>query len=341
MTDSPRPTERGEPLRIIYAGTPDFAVPGLAALLDSSHQIVAVYTQPDRPSGRGRKIKPGPVKQLALEHDIPVYQPLNLRNEEDQQQLAALKPDLMVVAAYGLILPKVVLDTPTLGCVNIHASLLPRWRGASPIQQAVLAGDTDSGVTIMQMDIGLDTGDMLVKDSCTIEPTDSAAALHDKLAALGAPLLLTAIDQLITGDATPEKQDDSLSTYAPKILKQDALIDWNQTATQISRQVRAYNNWPIAYTQLGDERVRIWEAQPVDAQSSSAPGTVLSCQPEGIQVACGIGVSVGVLNLERIQFTGGKALTARDIFNANKVRIKEGDLFDSPATEIEQPGLTP
>ena len=341
MTESSRQTGQSEPLRIIYAGTPDFAVPGLAALLDSGHQIVAVYTQPDRPSGRGRKIKPGPVKQLALEHDIPIYQPPNLRNEGDQQQLAALKPDLMVVAAYGLILPKVVLDTPRLGCINIHASLLPRWRGASPIQQAVLAGDTESGITIMQMDVGLDTGDMLLKASCSIEPTDSAAVLHDKLAALGAPLLLTTIDQLKTGTATPEKQDDNLTTYAPKILKQDAYIDWHQTAEQISRQVRAYNNWPVAYTQLGDERVRIWEALPVDAESSSGPGTVLSCQPEGIQVACGIGTNAGVLNLERIQFTGGKALSARDILNANKVRIKEGDLLDSPATKIEQSGLTP
>ena len=332
MTDSSRQTEQGEPLRIIYAGTPDFAVPGLAALLASGYHVIAVYTQPDRPAGRGRKVKPGPVKQLALEHNIPVYQPSNLRNQEDQEQLAELKPDLMVVAAYGLILPKTVLDTPRLGCINIHASLLPRWRGASPIQQAVLAGDLKSGITIMQMDVGLDTGDMLLKASCAIEPTDSAAALHDKLAALGAPLLLTTIEQLASGSVTPVKQDDDLSTYAPKILKQDACINWNQNATQISRQVRAYNNWPISYTQLGDERVRIWGALPVDRQSESAPGTVISCTPEGIRVACG----TGVLNLQKIQFTGGKALSAQDILNANKVRIKEGDLFDSPITETEQ-----
>lgn len=326
MTDSSRVNGQAEALRVIYAGTPDFAVAGLTALLNSEHQVIAVYTQPDRPAGRGRKIKPGPVKQLALDHNIPVLQPLSLRDKQAQQQLAALKPDLMVVAAYGLILPEAVLNIPTLGCINIHASLLPRWRGAAPIQYSILAGDTESGVTIMQMNKGLDTGDMLLKGSCPIDLCDSAVNLHDKLAELSGPLLLEAISQLAKGIAQPTQQDDSLATYAPKILKQDACIDWNSKATDISLQVRAYNDWPIAYTQLGNERVRVWAAEPVDSNVDPAakPGTILDCQPGGITVACG----EGALKLKKIQFAGGKALSARDILNAGKVRIQIGDLFD-------------
>ncbi|MDF1643506.1 MAG: methionyl-tRNA formyltransferase [Pseudomonadales bacterium] len=314
-------------MRVVYAGTPDFAVAGLTALLSSEHHVIAIYTQPDRPAGRGRRIKPGPVKQLALNHDIPVFQPLSLRNAEAQQQLAALKPDLMVVAAYGLILPEVVLNTPRLGCINIHASLLPRWRGAAPIQYSILAADTESGVTIMQMDKGLDTGDMLLKATCTIDANDCAADLHNKLSELSGPLLIKAISQLVEGSAQPTPQDDTLSTYAPKILKQDACIDWSQSATYISLQIRAYNNWPIAYTHLGNERVRIWSAELVgsDTPTETKPGTVLDCQPDGILVACGS----GKLNIKEIQFPGGKVLSARDILNASKVRLQKGDLFDS------------
>lgn len=329
MTDTSLSAERADPLRVVYAGTPDFAVAGLTELLNSEHHVIAIYTQPDRPAGRGRKIKPGPVKQLALDHDIPVFQPLSLRDAEAQQQLAALKPDLMVVAAYGLILPEVVLNTPRLGCINIHASLLPRWRGAAPIQYSILAGDTESGVTIMQMDKGLDTGDMLLKANCPIDASDCAADLHDKLADLSGPLLLEAISQLAEGNVQPTAQDDSLSTYAPKILKQDACINWNQSATEISLQVRAYNDWPIAYTQFGNERVRVWSAEPLGSNTlaETKPGTILDCQPGGILVACGN----GTLNLKKIQFAGGKALSTRDILNASKVRLQNGDLFDSPS----------
>ena len=340
MTDQSGQAQPTTPLRIIYAGTPEFAVSGLNALLDTNHQIIAVYTQPDRPSGRGRKIKPGPVKQLALDHDIPVFQPLSLRDAEAQEQLAALDADLMVVAAYGLILPEVVLNTPRLGCINIHASLLPRWRGAAPIQFSILSGDAETGVTIMQMAKGLDTGDMLLKGRCTIEPQECAADLHDKLAELSGPLLLQTITDLAQARANPIPQDDELSTYAPKILKLDAAIDWQQSALQISQQVRAYNNWPVAYSQVADERVRIWSANPnndSDANSAALPGTILACELDGITVACG----EGVLSLQQIQFAGGKALSIRDLLNSGKVRLKAGDQFQSiEASSPAQPAAT-
>ena len=326
MTDTSRPATRVEPLRIIYAGTPEFATSGLNALLDTEHQVIAVYTQPDRPSGRGRKIKPGPVKQLALDHKIPVFQPLNLRDEGAQQELAALKPDLMVVAAYGLILPQLVLDIPEFGCINIHASLLPRWRGAAPIQYSVLSGDTESGVTIMQMDKGLDTGDMLLKEACPIEADENASQLHDKLAVLSGPLLVSAIEQLMQGTAKPLQQDSSLSTYAPKIAKQDACINWHRSSTEISLQVRAFNDWPVAYTELNNERIRVWSAEPSGNTAQGVkPGTVTECQASGITVAC----AQGTLTLAKIQFAGGKALPVRDILNAKTVRLQQGDLFTS------------
>ena len=302
-----------ESLRIVYAGTPDFAVPALKALIDSPHDVVAVYTQPDRPAGRGRKLKPSPVKTVALAHGIPVEQPEKLRDAEVQATLAGYRPDLMVVAAYGIILPAAVLDIPRLGCLNIHASLLPRWRGAAPIQRAILAGDPATGVTIMQMDAGLDTGDMLLKRETAIEPGMTAQQLHDRLAGLGGPALIEAIDGLIDHSVVPEAQDDAQASYAQKLSKDEATIDWGQPAGAIARQVCAFNPWPVAQTTRGGEPLRIWEAGPVDGQG--APGTVVAEGPEGIDVACG----EGLLRITRLQLPGGKPLAARDFLNGRSL----------------------
>ena len=242
-------------LRIVFAGTPEFAASHLQALLDSEHSVVAVYTQPDRPSGRGQKLTPSAVKQLALKHDIPILQPVNLRSPEAQQELAAFNADLMVVVAYGLILPQVILDTPRLGCINSHASLLPRWRGAAPIQRAIEAGDSQSGVTVMQMEAGLDTGPMLLKVSTPILATDTGGSLHDRLATLGPDAVLQAIQGLTDGSLVGEKQLDGLATYAHKLNKQAAVIDWQRPATELDCRIRAMYPWPICHTTLAGEKI--------------------------------------------------------------------------------------
>ncbi len=273
-------------LRIIFAGTPDFAASHLQGLLDAGeHDIIAVYTQPDRPAGRGKKLKPSPVKALAEQQQLPVFQPASLRNEEAQQQLAELHADLMVVVAYGLLLPPPVLAVPRLGCINVHASLLPRWRGAAPIQRAIEAGDTDSGVTIMQMDIGLDTGDMLLKSRCAITAEDTAASLHDKLAELGVPALDNALRSLAAGEALPQKQDDALTCYADKISKAEALINWREPAELISRKIRAFNPFPIAFTLLNGERIKVWQATVLN--DDGQPGVISAADKNGIVVGCG------------------------------------------------------
>lgn len=305
-------------MNIIFAGTPQFAASALAALL-KEHQVVAVLTQPDRPSGRGMQLTASPVKQLALEHGLPVLQPATLKTEEIQRQLAALGAEAMVVAAYGLILPKAVLNIPRHGCLNIHASLLPRWRGAAPIQRAILAGDAETGITIMQMDAGLDTGDMLLRQTCPITPTDTGATLHDRLAELGAGSILEALRQLQEGRLNPVRQDETAATYAAKLLKSEGQIDWKLAAGQIERAVRAFNPFPVCHATFGDAVFKIWQASVVRQQGE--PGMVLAADRQGITVACG----VDALRLEVLQRPGGKAQPAMQFLQA--VPIRCGDKF--------------
>lgn len=309
-------------LRIVFAGTPDFAAHHLESLLkDNLHDVVAVYTQPDRPSGRGRKLTPSPVKALAQRYALPIYQPQNLKEADTQQQLAAHNADIMVVVAYGLLLPEVVLNIPRLGCINVHASLLPRWRGAAPIQRAIEAGDAESGVTIMQMDAGLDTGDMLVKATTLIDKVDSAADLQDKLAQLGPPTLLKALGQLAEGTAKPEPQGHRLATYAAKLSKEEALIDWSQPAKVIDRKVRAFNPFPVASVDLNGQRIRIWAAHLTE--SNGEPGAILRVDASGVLVACGNG---GLL-LTEVQLPGKKRLPVADVLRGNTSLFTVGSRF--------------
>ncbi len=304
-------------LRIVFAGTPEFAMPCLKALTTSSHQLLAVYTQPDRPAGRGRKTQASAVKTWALTQQLPIYQPLNFKNEDTVAQLAALKPDLLVVIAYGLILPHNVLSLPRLGCINVHASLLPRWRGASPIQQALLQGDQQTGVTIMQMDVGMDTGDKLAEVSCPILADDTAGSLQDKLAHLAMGPLLSTIDALARGQIKPQAQDNNLATYAGKITKEDAAINWQKTAVEIDRQIRAFNPWPIAYTHVGEEQLRIHRAHVVVSTHSAKPGTVLALDKKGLLVA----TAQQALMIETLQFPGAKAMAVADWLNAGRRQL--------------------
>ena len=305
-------------LRVVYAGTPEFAVPALQALLDSRHAVVAVYTQPDRPAGRGRKLRPSPVKALAQTHDLPVEQPARLKGSETLERLAGYAPDVMVVAAYGLILPQRVLALPAHGCLNIHASLLPRWRGAAPIQRALLAGDTETGVTIMQMAPGLDTGAMLLKRACPIRDTETAASLHDRLATLGAEALLATLEQLVAGELQPEPQDEAAACYAAKLDKAEAALDWCEPAVVLARQVRGFNPWPIAYTYYQGQPLRIWAATPLAANAEVAvrqPGEIVAATAAGIDVATG----QGILRITELQLPGGKPLAAGQFLNARSL----------------------
>ncbi len=313
-------------LRIIFAGTPDFAASALLALIKSDHEIVAVYTQPDRPAGRGRKLRASPVKELALEHDIPVLQPENLKQLETQNTLRDFNADVMVVAAYGLILPQTVLDMPRLGCLNIHASLLPRWRGAAPIQRAIAAGDKESGITIMQMNAGLDTGDILSLRPCPINDTDTGGDLHDRLAEIGASAILKTLTEL--EKITPVKQDDSLACYAHKLDKKEAIINWQDSVEHIERLIRAFNPWPVAFTYLNDKPLRIWQAQALTENSDQTAGTVIRCDKTGIDISCG----EGVLRLLKLQPSGSKAMDVAAFMNGHAKQLPVGMQLQSTNT---------
>jgi methionyl-tRNA formyltransferase len=306
-------------MRIIFAGTPDFAAEALKALLKANHEICAVYTQPDRPSGRGRKLTASPVKKLAIEYDIPVEQPLNFKEDEAKKILANYQADLMIVVAYGLLLPPSVLDTPSLGCINVHASLLPRWRGAAPIQRAILAGDTETGVCIMQMEAGLDTGPVLSQASSPINIDDTAQTLHDRLAILGADTLLAALPNIVELQSKAQAQNDELTCYAAKLLKPEAEIDWQQSADQLVRQIQAFNPWPVAQTNWQDQVFRIWSASLVNEKSSVAPGEIIIVNKDSIDVATGD----GVLRLKQIQLPGKRAMPVADFLNANTIMAGE------------------
>ncbi|HUX91659.1 MAG TPA: methionyl-tRNA formyltransferase [Gallionellaceae bacterium] len=309
-------------MKIIFAGTPNFAASALQALLANNHQIVAVLTQPDRPAGRGMQLVPSPVKHLALQHGIPVMQPLSLKTAEVQQQLASLQADVMVVAAYGLILPLSILQMPRLGCLNIHASLLPRWRGAAPIQRAILAGDAETGITIIQMDEGLDTGAMVLKKSCPISAQDTAQILHDRLAQLGAEAIIEALCKLDQGILIGVAQETTQATYAAKLIKSEAQLDWTQDATQLERAIRAYNPVPGAYSALNGTTVKIWQASlSLSGEGQGEPGTVLAVNKDGIRVACG----QAAINLQVLQRPNGKSLPAAQFVQG--FIIKAGDHF--------------
>lgn len=303
-------------MKIIFAGTPDFAATSLQALIahceKTGHEIVAVYTQPDRKAGRGKKISMSPVKTLALENNIPVEQPANFKEQSDRERLATYDADLMVVVAYGLLLPQEVLDTPKRGCINVHGSLLPRWRGAAPIQRAIEAGDTESGITIMQMDAGLDTGDMLLKATTPITASETGSSLHDKLAELGADLLAQAIDKMAAGDLSATVQDDSLATYAHKLNKQEAQIDWQNSAKKIEQKIRAFNAWPICTAIIDEQTIRVWQAEVVDMTIDKPAGAIISADKAGILVACG----EKTLLLTQLQMSGSKMMAVRDLLNA-------------------------
>ena len=305
-------------LRIIFAGTPDFAARHLQALLDAGHQVVAVYTQPDRPAGRGQQLQASPVKQLAVAKDIAVYQPKSLKKAKAQAELAALSADLMIVVAYGLILPPVVLATPRLGCINVHGSLLPRWRGAAPIQRSIWAGDAETGVTIMQMDAGLDTGAMLSKVSLPITAADTSATLYEKLAEVGPQALLSALTDLPSLQQNAVPQADVAANYAEKLSKEEALLDFNKPAVALEREIRAFNPWPVSYLQPGTHQLKVWQSRVEAGQGE--PGTVVRVDKTGIAVA----TTDGLLVIEQLQPPGKKAMAVADFLNGRADWIKLG-----------------
>jgi methionyl-tRNA formyltransferase len=314
-------------LNIVFAGTPDFAAGHLQALINSRHNVVGVYSQPDRPAGRGKKLQPSPVKQVALDHDIPVFQPLNFKQEGSIEELKALNADIMIVVAYGLLLPLAVLDAPKMGCLNVHASILPRWRGAAPIQRAIQAGDTETGITIMQMDAGLDTGDMLSKTFIDIKANETGGSLHDRLLEKGPGALLQTLTLLQAGETVAEKQDDSLANYAHKLKKEEALIDWSLSAKEVELNVRAFNPFPCAYALLGDQRIKVWQAIALGEPTKLLPGTIARVSTDGLDVATGS----GLIRLLNIQLIGKKAMSIRDFINGQPNLFQPQHMFASQA----------
>ena len=301
------------PLRIVFAGTPEFSVPCLAACRASGAEVVAVYTQPDRPAGRGRRLTPSPVKQAALDAGIAVEQPESLKDAAARERLAAYAPDLMVVVAYGLILPRKVLAIPRLGCWNVHASLLPRWRGAAPIQRAILAGDAESGVDLMQMEAGLDTGPVLLERRTPIHPDDTGGSLHDRLSQLGAEVLADGLKRVLAGETlAPVPQPEAGVTYAHKLDKAEARLDFSRPAIALERQVRAFDPWPVAEAAIAGETLRVWSARALDVTHHAAPGSVLGAGRGGIDIAC----AEGALRITALQRAGGKRIGAVDYLNA-------------------------
>ena len=311
-------------MKIVFAGTPDFAAAHLQALIDcGQHHIVAVYTQPDRPAGRGKKLTPSPVKQLACDHNINVFQPPSLKDSEAQQQLANLDADIMIVVAYGLLLPQAVLDIPRLGCINVHGSLLPKWRGAAPIQRAIEAGDRETGICIMQMDAGLDTGPVISVARCPINAADTSATIYQKLSELGAPTLLAALAKIDQGVAVAEQQDDSQSTYARKIDKAEALIDWSEAAETLARRVRAFNPFPATFSYIAGDRVKIWGAVAIDANSDQSVGTIVDATADGIVVQTGS----GQLLISQIQLAGKSKMPVSELLKSKAELFASGQSF--------------
>lgn len=309
------------PLSIVFAGTPEFGLPCLEAIATSEHKIIAVYTQPDRKAGRGQQLQPSAVKSWALNAGIKVYQPESFKNPEAQMELESLNPDLMVVIAYGLILPQKVLEIPTLGCINVHASLLPRWRGASPIQHALLHSDKESGITIMQMDKGMDTGACILQSSYQISASETASSLHDCLAKLAVKPLLSTLNQLAsTGLLNKSPQNNDRATYAPKITKEDAAINWHKSAKSIEAQIRAFNPWPITFTHANNNLIRIHQGELCELQAKSSPGTILAINKIGIDVSTGD----GVLRIKSLQLPGGRVLRVADYLNSQRELLHVG-----------------
>lgn len=317
-------------MKIIFAGTPTFAAKSLEAIIKQGHQVIAVYTQPDRPAGRGKKLVQSDVKLVAQAHNIPIYQPEKLTTPEDQATFSALKPDLMIVAAYGLLLPPAILDVPKHGCINIHASLLPRWRGAAPIQRAIQAGDTATGITIMQMDVGLDTGDMLIKLSTAINADETASSLHDRLAELGADAILEYLREY--KNLTPEKQNNTLACYAKKLSKQEAQVNWHEIAIQIDKNVRAFNPVPVAFFELEEMRIRIFEGACVQYDGPEKPGTILRKDKQGILVKCGEDAYL----IKTLQLPGSKAMPVEAFVNGGKNLLIPDDVLLSPTQDASK-----
>jgi methionyl-tRNA formyltransferase len=301
-------------LKIIFCGTPEFAVPALQALLDSQHKVVAVYTQPDRPAGRGRQLTASPVKMLALKHHLLVYQPESLRDLNEQNILQNISADLMVVVAYGLLLPKAVLAMPRYGAINVHPSLLPRWRGSTPIQSAILAGDKITGVSIIQLTPRMDAGPVLLQTSHDLSGEENSGQLHDLLATQGAQVLLQTLEMLMAENLRPVPQEEILATYTRKIAKNDGKLDWLLTAEQLARQVRAYNPWPVAFTAVDGKVLRVWKAQPLPEHTQAAPGTLVNLNNYGIDIATG----AGTLRLLQVQWPGGKPISVAECIHGQR-----------------------